>query len=296
MSHVVFCGTPAAAVPTLEALVEAGHDVRLVVTRADTRRGRGGRFSPSPVKEAALARGIEVTDDLEQMADADADLAVVVAYGRIVPVHLLDVVPMLNVHFSLLPRWRGAAPVERAILAGDEQTGVCVMRLEEGLDTGPVLARDAVAVADKHAGELTAELAALGAGLLVDVMSGGVEGLGPGESQHGEPTYAKKLEPDEFRIRWDRPAEQVQRLVRLDRAFTEIDGTRLRVLQARVCTGELPDGEPGTLRDTLVVCGTGAIELLKVQPEGRRPMDAGSWCRGMHVVPGTKLGSAADAR
>ncbi|MGH9028042.1 MAG: methionyl-tRNA formyltransferase, partial [Acidimicrobiales bacterium] len=140
MARLAFLGSPSAAVPSLRALVRAGHDVSLVVSRPDKRRGRGQAASPSPVKAAALEAGIDVTDQLDDVLGSGAELAVVVAYGRIIPKRVLDVMPMVNAHFSLLPRWRGAAPVEHAILAGDRVTGVCIMVLEEGLDTGPVLA------------------------------------------------------------------------------------------------------------------------------------------------------------
>ena len=140
MARLAYLGTPDMAVPPLRALVEAGHDIALCVTRPDRRRGRGKEMTPSPVKEAATELGIPVTHDMDDLATAGVELAVVVAYGRIIPARLLEQIPMVNLHFSLLPRWRGAAPVERAILAGDRETGVCLMKVEEGLDTGPVYA------------------------------------------------------------------------------------------------------------------------------------------------------------
>ncbi len=143
MSRLAYLGTPQMAVPPLRALVEAGHEVVLCVTRPDRRRGRGGATTPSPVKAAAIDLGVPVSHELLEVATAGVELAVVVAYGRIIPSALLTQIPMLNVHFSLLPRWRGAAPLERAILAGDAETGVCLMKIEEGLDTGPVYARRA---------------------------------------------------------------------------------------------------------------------------------------------------------
>ena len=159
MSRLVFLGTPEAAVPSLRCIVSAGHEVALVVSRRDSRRSRRGDPEPSPVKREALELGLQVTDDLDQVTGVGAELGVVVAYGRIIPERILDPLPMVNVHFSLLPRWRGAAPVERAILAGDATTGVCVMRLEAGLDTGPVLARSEIGIqADETAVELRAAL------------------------------------------------------------------------------------------------------------------------------------------
>ena len=294
MSRLAFCGTPALAVPALRALVEAGHEVTLVVSRPDTRRGRGAHTTPSPVKQAALALGLDVSDDLEQVTSAGAELGVVVAYGRIVPARILDLVPMINVHFSLLPRWRGAAPLERAILAGDARTGVCIMRMEAGLDTGPVLARAELALDDLPLSDVQARLADVGARLVVETLEHGVAGvLAAGEPQQGEVVYAAKLEPEELRIDWKATADEVARLVRLERAWTTCGGRRLRVLQGRVVADD--DGKafsegPGTLRGTTVRCGAGALELVRVQPEGRRPMSASDWRRGAAVPDGTVLG------
>ena len=302
MAALAFLGSPEAAVVPLEALVAAGHDVRLVVSRAEARRGRGGTVSPSPVAAAARRLGLAVTDDLDDVVGAGAELGVVVAYGRIVPARVLDALPMVNLHFSLLPRWRGAAPVERAILAGDEETGVCVMRLEAGLDTGPVLARRTVPVDDAHAGALTGALARVGAELLVEVLAGGPGALGPGQPQTGEVTYAAKVDPGELRIDWHRPAAEVRRLVRLDRAWTTFRGRRLRVLDARPgpegAGGEAP-GDPGTVEvvgegaqeRVTVRCGTGVLELLTVQAEGGRPLGAAPWARGARPEPGERLGA-----
>jgi len=297
VARLAFLGSPPAAVVALEALVGAGHDVVLVVSRADARRGRGGARTPSPVKRAAVELGLDVTDDLAAVTGAGAELGVVVAYGRIVPRPVLDALDMVNVHFSLLPRWRGAAPVERAVLAGDDETGVCLMRLEEGLDTGPVLASSRVAVGEhEHAGALTARLAALGAGLLVDALRHGAGAVGPGTPQQGEPTYAAKLEPGELRLDWRRPAVELERVVRLDRAWTTYDGDRLLVLEARArpAPAGVPAGggaaPPGTLRGTGVVTGDGVLELLEVQPAGRRPTPAPAWARGVRAAEGARLG------
>lgn len=318
MAELVFLGTPDAAVDSLRALVDAGHRVRLVVSRPDRRRGRGGALAASPVKQAALALGLPVTDRLDEVASTGAELGVVVAYGAIVPSTLLAQVPMVNVHFSLLPRWRGAAPVERAILAGDETTGVCLMRLDAGLDTGPVLARRVVGIEPgEHATALRRRLAAIGATLLVEVLAGGVAALGPGEAQLGAPTYAAKIDPDELRIDWRDPAAHIVRLVRLDRAYSSFRGRRLRVLDAVDAPAPLGSGAPGAplpgtvlveskspgaeplgtllpgtlLPGGLVVAGGGSVvRLLQVQPEGRRVMDAGSWWLGARPAPGERLG------
>ncbi|HAM02530.1 MAG TPA: methionyl-tRNA formyltransferase [Acidimicrobiaceae bacterium] len=295
MSRLVYLGTPEPAVPPLEALVEAGHDVVLVVSRPEARRGRGTRVSPSPVAWAAGRLGLSVTDDLEDVAASGAELGVVVAYGRIIPARLLDAVPMVNLHFSLLPRWRGAAPVERAILAGDAETGVCVMRLEAGLDTGPVLACRRVDMDDEHAGALTERLSRLGAELLAGVLEDGAGHIGPGEPQRGEPTYAAKIDPEELRLVWSRPAAELHRLVRLDRAWTTFAGRRLRVLDSRPVPEPGAGGAPGALYGTTVVTGAGGLELLTVQPEGRRPMGAVEWRRGVRPADGDRLGTDPGA-
>jgi methionyl-tRNA formyltransferase len=294
---LVFLGSPPAAVPTLEALVRAGHRVALVVSQPDRRRGRGSSLEASPVKTAALSLGLPVTDQLADATGVGAQLGVVAAYGRIIPVSILDELPMVNVHFSLLPRWRGAAPVERAILAGDEWTGVCIMRVEAGLDTGPVLARAEVAIgAEETAAALTGRLAELGAALAVDVLEPGPTSLPPGEPQQGEPTYAAKIDPAELRIDWSSSAEHIARLVRLGRAWSTFHGERVRILATRPepdrsdITG---DGAPGTLDGDLVRTGRGWVRLLEVQPAGRRPVDADDWRRGVRPATGERFGDDA---
>ncbi len=304
MARLVFLGTPPAAAVALEALVDAGHDVALVVSRADTRRGRGSTATPSPTKRAALDRGLRVTDRLDDVTTAAAELGVVVAYGRIVPAGTLGVLPTVNLHFSLLPRWRGAAPVERALLAGDTETGVCVMRLEEGLDTGPVLATRRVAIGGReHATALTARLADIGAQLLVQTLAPGVDALGAGTAQRGEVTYAEKLRPEELRLDWARPAVALERVVRLDRAWTTWRGARLLVLDAVAGVGvsstaqpQRASDEPGALEGTTVRTGDGVLELLVVQPAGRRPMAASAWRRGVPVEAGERLGDEEERR
>ena len=192
--RLVFLGTPAAAVPSLRAVVGAGHEVVLVVTRPDRRRGRGSTLSPSPVKEAALELGLPVAHSVKVLDEVSADLGIVVAYGAMIKPEVLERLPMLNVHFSLLPRWRGAAPVERAILAGDEETGVGIMSLEATLDTGPLHAERRVTVGDKTASALTNELADVGATLLVP-HGRPVPGGGPSPAPPGIPPMAVLLLP-----------------------------------------------------------------------------------------------------
>ena len=296
MARLAFLGTPDLAVPPLRALVAAGHDVALCVTRPDRRRGRGGAVSPSPVKVAADELGLPVSHAMEDVAGADVELAVVVAFGRIIPVSLLDRVPMVNLHFSLLPRWRGAAPVERAILAGDQLTGVCLMKVEEGLDTGPVYGCRSLPTDDLYLDALRAELVDAGTALLVELLAGGVAGLPVPEPQRGTATIAPKVLPDELRLRWDEPATQLHRVVRLGRAWTTFRGRRLGILRATPVT-ESPVGEgtgggpPGTLVGIEVTTGAGRLRLEEVQPESRTPMPAGDWARGARPSVGERLGS-----
>jgi methionyl-tRNA formyltransferase len=297
MARLAFLGTPEMAVPPLRALVEAGHDIALCVTRPDRRRGRGSAVTPSPVKAAALELGLTVSHSMEDVAEAGVELAVVVAYGRIIPVSLLDRVPMVNLHFSLLPRWRGAAPVERALLAGDRETGVCLMKVEEGLDTGPVYARLAVPIGDDtDLATLRDELVTAGCALLVASLAHGVAGLPEPVPQSGEPTIAAKVTTEDLRLPWEQPAAQLHRVVRLGHAWTTFRGKRLGVLRATpvaapVGAGSVGVGAPGTLVGTVVCTGDGGLALEEVQPESRKPMTADDWARGVRPVVGERLGS-----
>jgi methionyl-tRNA formyltransferase len=296
MARLVFLGTPEAAVEPLRTLVGAGHDVALVVSRADKRRGRGGALVPSPVKAAATALGLEVTDSLDDALAVGAELGVVVAYGRIIPVAVLERLPMVNLHFSLLPRWRGAAPVERAILEDDAETGVCLMAVEAGLDTGSIYAEVATAILeDETAEELRARLVALGCALLAEHLGGGRAGLPRPRDQVGTPSYAEKILPGERELRWEQPASQLHRVVRVGRAWTTFRQRRLGVLAATGVPGEVgvraPVGEPGSLDGSEVLAGGGSrLRLVTVHPEGRRPMDADEWIRGARPGPEERLG------
>jgi methionyl-tRNA formyltransferase len=289
--RLVFLGTPAAAVPSLRALVAAGHDVALVVSRPDRRRGRGGATSPSPVKAAARELGLPVTDQVDDARTVGAELGVVVAYGRILKADLLAALPMVNVHFSLLPRWRGAAPVERALLAGDERTGVCIMEVVEALDAGGVHAVAEVAIGPAAtAAALTAELADVGARLLVDTLAAG---LGPPAAQEGEVTYAEKVTPDDLRLDWSRPAAELARVVRVGGAWTTFRDRRLRIWAATPASGAV--GPPGTVAlvdgRLVVATGDGALEVAEVQPEGKARQAAADWARGARLAPDEVLGS-----
>jgi methionyl-tRNA formyltransferase len=269
--RLVFLGTPEMSVVPLRALVDAGHEVALVVSQPDKRRGRGGRTSPSPVKQAADDLGLPVTDVVDDVVTVGADLGVVAAFGRLIRPHVLAELPMVNLHFSLLPRWRGAAPVERAILAGDERTGVDLMVVEEGLDTGGIYDRAEVEIGpDETADELRARLSRIGAELVVGNLA---RGLGEPTPQQGEPTYAHKISVDELAVDWSAPAEAIHRLVRVGGAWTTHGGHRLKVWR----TALAPAG-----RDAVEAsAGDGPIWLVEVQPEGRRRMPAAAWANGV---------------
>ncbi len=291
MRRLVFLGTPEAAARTLRALVEEGHDVALVVTAPDRRRARRAGASPTPVKAVATELGIPVTERVEEAVGVGASLGVVVAFGRIIAPDVLTRLPMVNLHFSLLPRWRGAAPVERALLAGDPTTGVCLMALEAGLDTGPVYDRREVAIGDDEtAAELRARLGGIGTALLLEMLDrpGGLPEPVP---QYGEPTYAAKLTPDELRLDFSRSAVECARLVRAGRAWTTFRGRRLLVVAARPTAGAGASGPPGRLAGSGVATGAGVLELVAVQSEGRGPLPFAAWAAGARPAPAEILGA-----
>ena len=284
--RLVYLGTPAESVPFLEALAEAGFEVVLAVTRPDKRRGRRAEPTPSPVKAAAQELGIPVSHEVDDVLDIDADLGVVVAFGQIIKPHILDRLPMVNVHFSLLPRWRGAAPVEQAILAGDETTGVCLMEVAEGLDTGRVYRRAEVPIGPEVTAQgLRAELVDAAVPMLVGALR---DGLGSPEPQHGEPIYAAKLTRDELRLDWTQPAALMHRQVRVGGAWTTWRGKTLKIWSARASSGSQ---SPGVLDGDLVGTGDGLLRLVEVQPEGKSRQAAADWLRGARPNPGDRLGS-----
>jgi methionyl-tRNA formyltransferase len=299
--RIVFMGTPEFAVPTLLALFEAGHRIPAVYTQPPRPAGRGKADRKSPVQLAAEKLGIEVRHpstlrDLEAEADflaLDPELAVVVAYGLILPTSILSGPKLgcLNVHASLLPRWRGAAPIQRAILAGDSVTGVTIMRMEAGLDTGPMLATARVPIEDKTSGELHAELAEIGARLLVDTLAQ-LDQLKPEPQPDLGATYAAKVDKSEARIDWSKPAELIEREVRAFAPFPgswfELNGERIKVTAARTIG---VNGADGTVLDDqlTVACGQAAIRLLTVQRAGKPAMLADSFLRGKPVPAGTIL-------
>jgi methionyl-tRNA formyltransferase len=283
-------GTPDFAVPALRALVGV-HEVAAVHTQPARPAGRGQAPRASAVEVAAQSLGLPLRTPLslrDPAAQADlaalgADLAVVVAYGLILPQAVLDGFPLgcLNIHASLLPRWRGAAPIHRAVMAGDAETGICIMRMEAGLDTGPVLLRQALAIgAEETTGDLHDRLATLGAGLILRALEA-LPGL-TAVPQTGEASYAAKIAKAEARVDWTRPATEVDRLIRglspAPGAWCLAGGERLRLLRSRVVAGH---GAPGARLEGLVVaCGSGAVEITLAQREGKRAMAAGDILRG----------------
>jgi len=290
--RLVFFGTPADAVPALEALHREGHEIALVVTQPDKRRGRGGATAPSPVRRAAEELGLRVAtpvrgrDAIDDVRATGADLGVVVAFGQLLPPSMLEVLPLgfVNVHFSLLPRWRGAAPVERAILAGDRETGVCIMELEEGLDTGPVYACERTAIEDREtAGELHERLVGLGTELLLRTVPRIAE-LTP-EPQQGEPTYADKLTVEEFRLDPMRPAAELARVVRAGNprpgAWMVVGGNRVKVQRAH--TEDSPRGAGEIFWPGELLVSDGCLFLDEVQVEGKRPMSGDAWMNGLRT-------------
>jgi methionyl-tRNA formyltransferase len=287
--RLVYLGTPAMAVPPLRALHAAGRDIALVVSRPDKRRGRGSALVPSPVKAAAQELGLPVTDRVDDALDVGADLGVVVAFGRIIRRPVLERLPMVNLHFSLLPRWRGAAPVERAVLAGDTRTGVDVMAVEEGLDTGGIYAEAVLDIGpDETADELRNRLVARGTDLLVATLAAGLPAPRP---QEGEPVYAEKLDPAELALDWTRPAAALHRLVRLGGAWTTFRGRRLKVWRSAVEPAD-PALAPGELAGDRVGTGDGVLRLVEVQPEGRARQPVAGWRNGARPAPGERLGAA----
>lgn len=306
--RVIFMGTPDFAVPTLTEIIGQGHEIVSCYTRAPAQAGRGLELKPSPVQKAAERFGIPVftpstlktAEAAEQIASHEADVAVVVAYGMILPQAILDLPELgcLNLHASLLPRWRGAAPIQRAVMAGDAESGVCVMKMEAGLDTGPVGMVERLEIGpDMTSGELHDRLALLGADLMVRALAA----LGRGalrftpQPEEGV-TYAAKIGNAEAKLNWARPARQVHNLVRglapFPGAFAQIDlgkgPERLKVLRTALAGGA---AEPGMLLDDegTVACAEGAVKLLQVQRAGGRPVSGAEFLRGARLAAGSKL-------
>ncbi|MDT8757791.1 methionyl-tRNA formyltransferase [Sphingomonas psychrotolerans] len=299
--RIIFMGTPDFAVPVLDALVAAGHDVVAAYSQPP-RRGNRGKTAPSPVHARAEVLGIQVRTPLsfrkapeaiDAFAALDADVAVVAAYGLILPQALLEAPRLgcLNVHGSLLPRWRGAAPIQRAILAGDAETGVGIMQMEAGLDTGPVRLEGRTPIERKTAGELTAELSAMGARLMVEVL-GDIDAYPAVPQPEEGVTYAAKIDKAEARLDFTQAAAAVERQVRAFNpapgAFFEMGGERLRVHATEIVSAQ---GAPGTVLDSqlTIACGEGAIRPSLVQRAGRGVMTSAELLRGFAIPAGTQL-------
>jgi len=302
--RIAFMGTPDFSVPAFAALLAAGHEIACVYTQPPRPAGRGQKERKSPVQLRAEAQGIEVRtpvslkdpDAQAAFAALDLDAAVVVAYGLILPAPVLDAPKRgcINIHASLLPRWRGAAPIHRAVLAGDAETGVTIMQMDEGLDTGPELLREAVAIGPAMTtGELHDTLSELGGRLIVEALAGLEAGtIAPVPQIEDGATYARKIERGEERLDWAQDAETVLRHVRgfapWPGAWFEQDGERIKVLTAELAAG---DGQPGVVLDDAlcVACGEGAVRLLRVQRAGRGALEAGEYLRGRPVPKGAQF-------
>lgn len=301
--RVIFMGSPGFAVPTLDALVKAGHEIAAVYCQPPRPANRGKKLQPTPVQARAEALGLEVRtparlrgeEDQQAFAALNADVAIVAAYGLILPQPVLDAPRRgcINVHASLLPRWRGAAPIQRAILAGDEITGVTIMQMEAGLDTGPMLVRAELPIGERNAGDLTEDLAQLGAGLIIDYLADPLS-CPPEPQPAAGVTYAAKINKSEARIDWSQAADQVVRQVRAfapaPGAWFEVAGERVKLLSAALIDG-CATASAGTVLDgeLTIACGSGAIRPLLVQRAGRGAMTPGEMLRGFPIPAGAVL-------
>lgn len=303
--RIVFMGTPEFSVPVLDALVAAGHEVSCVYCQPPRPAGRGKKERASPVQQRAETLGLPVRTPVSlrnaeaqaQFAALGAEVAVVVAYGLILPQAILDAPKMgcLNIHASLLPRWRGAAPIHRAIMAGDTETGVCIMQMDAGLDTGPVLQRARVNIgSEETTAQLHDRLSTLGAQQIVDVL-GHLPELDAAPQLEAGVTYATKIDKAEARVAWSDPAEVVDRQIRglspFPGAWSAHDGARIKLLASRRAEG---DGAPGTvlLNPLRVTCGTGAVELLQLQRAGKGVQDAQTFLNGCPLAAGSTFEGA----
>jgi len=300
--RIVFMGTPDFSVPVLEALVTAGHELVAIYCQPPRPAGRGNKERPSPVQSLAERLGLHVYHPvnfqdpaaIKSFVDLGADIAVVVAYGLILPQAVLDAPKLgcLNIHASLLPRWRGAAPIHRAIMAGDAQTGVCIMQMEKGLDTGPVLLRDATDIlATDTTAVLHDRLSDMGANLIVQALDE-LPGLTAVVQAEEGVTYAAKINKAEAKIDWSKPATEVDRLIRglspFPGAWFGVDGQRVKVLNSALAKGQ---GQAGTVLDDAltIACGDGAVQLRRLQRAGKGAMEATDFLRGMPLPKGKQL-------
>ena len=297
--RLVFLGTPAFAVPTLERMVEAGHEVPLVVTQPDRPRGRGQNAAPTPVKEAALRLGLPVyqperirrPEALDRLRGLAADGMVVVGYGQIIPQTVIDLAPLgiINVHASLLPKYRGAGPIQWAIINGETRTGVTTMRIDAGLDTGDMLLKAETEIdPDENAVELGRRLSVMGAGLLVETLAR-IHDIVPERQDGSQATLAPLLKKEDGLIDWSRPAAAIHNQVRglqpWPGAYTTFRGQALHIWKTRIA-------EKASLKPWAVVCGEGALELLEVQLEGRKRISAADFANGQRLNENDRLGDS----
>lgn len=301
--RIIFMGTPEFSVPVLDALVEAGHEIAAVYCQPPRPAGRGKKDRPTPVHARAAELGFEVRHPVSLKGEAEqtefaalgADIAVVVAYGLILPQAILDAPAKgcLNIHASLLPRWRGAAPIHRAIMAGDDESGVCIMQMEAGLDTGPVLLREGTPIGDEETtSQLHDRLSEMGASLIVTALRH-LDGLTPEVQPAEGVTYAAKIDKAEAQIDWNQPAAEVDRKIRglspFPGAWVDIDGQRVKLLASRLSA---KDGAPGQVLDgdsLTIACGSGAVELLRLQRAGKAAQDREIFTRGFPLETGRQL-------
>lgn len=305
--RVIFMGTPDFSVAALQAIVDAGHQVAAVFTQPPRPAGRGKQLRPSPVQERAETLGLPVFSPTnlrdpgvqDQIRALDADVAVVVAYGLLLPQDVLDI-PRLgcwNIHASLLPRWRGAAPIHRAIMAGDLETGVCIMQMEAGLDTGPVLMRHALPIAaGETTGQLHDRLAVLGAELIVQALAA-ADDLAPTPQPEQGVCYAHKIDKSEAQVNWADPADQIVQKIHglspFPGAWTMMQGERVKLHGATLADIQVPPGTtPGTALDDglIIACGSGALRLLRLQRAGKSAQDAASFLAGFAMPKGMICG------
>src|SRR5579871_4078879 len=309
--RLIFLGTPAFAVPTLERIVEAGHQALTVVTQPDRPRGRGQHAAPPPVKEAALRLGLPVyqpervrrPEAVEYLRGLSAEAMVVVGYGQIIPQSVIDLAPLgiINVHASLLPKYRGAGPIQWALINGETRTGVTTMRIDAGLDTGDMLLKAETAIgAEETAVELSQRLAAMGADLLVQTLEGLARGsIKPEPQNSAEATLAPLLKKEDGIIDWRQPAASIHNRVRglqpWPGASTAVRGQKLHIWRARVRSEHAP--EPGrflSIKPPVVACGSGALELVEVQMEGRKRMSAADFVNGQRLTDNDQLGESSS--
>lgn len=280
--RIAFLGTPEISTYTLRFLADEGYQIPIVVTGEDKRRGRGATLSPSPVKALANELGLRVSHDPKELLEVDFDLAVVVAYGKLISEELLNKGLFVNLHFSLLPRWRGAAPMERAILEGDDETGICVMKLVKELDAGPIYQMRRMKLEeDVTLSDLALQLSRMANEALGAELSRGEQAFKEAIEQVGDAVYARKLSVDELRIDWTASSEEILRKVRLERAWTTLDGVRFKIIGASEAKFEGGALEPGKLSGVMVGTGSGVIALEVVQPANKRAMSASEWTNGM---------------